>query len=59
MLYFKYHDESCRRVDFSPDGSLLYTVSSDGSIGVISNGKLEGRITGCHPCPINSVLHIE
>lgn len=59
VLKFNYHEESCRQVVFSPDGNLVYTSSSDGSIGVISNGKLEGRITGAHPVPINSLMHIE
>jgi WD repeat-containing protein 55 len=44
---------------FSPDGNILYTSSTDGSIGVISNGKLEGRISSAHPAPINSLIHIE
>lgn len=29
MLFFKYHEDSCRRVEFSPDGNILYTVSTD------------------------------
>lgn len=58
MLKFNYHKESCRQVVFSPDGNILYTASSDGSIGVISNGKLEGRLAGAHPCPINSLMHV-
>ena len=44
---------------FSPDGNILYTGSSDGSIGVISNGKLEGQLLNAHSSPINSVIHIE
>lgn len=59
MLKFNYHTESCRQVVFSPDGNVLYTSSSDGSIGVISNGKLEGRLANAHPVPINSLMHIE
>lgn len=59
MLKFDYHTESCRQVVFSPDGNLLYTSSSDGSIGVVSNGKLEGRLVAAHPSPINSLIHIE
>ena len=59
MLKFKYHTESCRQVVFSPDGNILFTSSSDGSIGVISNGKLEGRITGAHSSPINSLMHVQ
>lgn len=58
-LKFDYHGESCRQVVFSPDGNLLYTSSADGSIGVISNGKLEGRLAGAHACPVNSLLHVE
>ena len=54
-----YHTESCRSIEFSPDGNILYTGSSDGSIGVISNGALEGRLAGAHSCPVNVVRHIE
>ena len=59
MLHLKYHEDSCRRVEFSPDGAILYTVSTDGSIGIVSNGVLEGRLTHAHPAPINSVIHVE
>lgn len=34
-------------------------MSVDGSIGVISNGALEGRLTASHSCPINSIIHID
>ena len=53
MLHFNFHEESCRKVEFSPDGNILYTVSTDESIGIISNGKLEGRITKAHSAAIN------
>ena len=59
MLTFTYHTDSVRQVVFSPDGNILYTSSTDGSIGVISNGKLEGRLPGAHSSPINSLIHIE
>lgn len=59
MINLKYHEDSVRRIDFSPDGNILYTASTDRSIGVISNGKLEGRLTDCHPSPINSIMHID
>ncbi len=59
MLTFTYHTDSVRQVVFSPDGNILYTSSTDGSIGVVSNGKLEGRLPGAHPSPINSLIHIE
>lgn len=26
---------------------------------MISNGKLEGRIAGAHPAPVNSLMHVE
>ncbi|CDW71936.1 wd repeat-containing protein 55 [Stylonychia lemnae] len=54
-----YHSESCRQVKFSPDGNILYTGSSDGSIGVVSNGVLEGQLLNAHSSPINSIAHIE
>jgi len=59
MLKFNYHTESCRQVLFSPDGNIVYTGASDGSIGVISNGKMEGRLMAAHDCPINSLIHVE
>ena len=59
MLYFGYHEDSCRRIEFSPDSNILYTASTDGSFGIISNGVLEGRFTKAHDCPINSIIHIE
>jgi WD40 repeat protein len=37
----------------------LYTGASDGAIGVISNGCLQGKLTNSHPVPINSLIHIE
>lgn len=58
-MHFNYHSESCRQVTFSPDGNVLYTGSSDGTIGVISNGVLEGRLTGAHNAPVNSLIHVE
>ncbi len=59
QLHLSYHTESCRALEFSPDGNVLYTGSSDGSVGVISNGVLEGRLLGAHPVPVNTVVHIE
>mmetsp|Transcript_18256 Transcript_18256/g.13114 ORF Transcript_18256/g.13114 Transcript_18256/m.13114 type:complete len:107 (+) Transcript_18256:224-544(+) len=58
-MTFDYHKESCRKVEFNPSGSILYTASADMSLGVISNGKLEGRIESAHKAPINALLHIE
>jgi WD40 repeat protein len=59
MLNFKYHEDSCRKVEFSQDGNVLYTVSADCSIGIVSNGILEGRLTNAHPVGISTVLSIE
>lgn len=59
VMKFNYHTESCRKVEFNPSGSILYTASSDMSLGVISNGKLEGRIEGAHKAAINALVHIE
>ena len=39
VLYFDYHKESCRCVQFSEDGNILFTAGVDGSIGIISNGR--------------------
>ena len=59
MLHFTYHEDSCRRICFNDQGNILYSVSVDGSIAIISNGKLEGRITNAHKGAINSVIHVE
>ena len=58
-MLFNYHTDSCRAVEFSPDGNLIYTASKDQSIGVITNGLMQGRITEAHPCPIHALLHLE
>lgn len=59
QLKFDYHEDSCRAVEFSPDGNMIYTGSKDKSLAVITNGKMAGRILEAHPEPIHSVLHLE
>ena len=46
-------------VEFSPDGNALYTASADGSIAIISNGVLEGKLAEAHANPIHSLIHVE
>ena len=58
-LCLNYHTESCRQIEFSPNGKILFTGASDGAIGVISNGVLQGKLANAHSCPINSLIHIE
>lgn len=41
-MYFEYHKESVRGIDFSPDGNMIYTASADKSIAVITNGNMAG-----------------
>lgn len=38
QLTFDYHSDSCRAIEFSPDGNLIFTGSKDQSIAVITNG---------------------
>jgi WD repeat-containing protein 55 len=59
QLLFKHHTESIRSVDYSPDGKILYVASSDHSISVISDGRLEGHMKDCHKAAVNKVMHIE
>lgn len=58
-MVFNYHTDSVRALEFSPDGSTIYTASKDKSIGVITGGVLAGQITDAHPNPIHTVMHIE
>jgi len=37
-MVFKHHTDSCRAIEFSPDGNLIYTGSKDKSLAVITNG---------------------
>jgi WD40 repeat protein len=41
------------------DGSILYAVSADRSINVISGGRIEGHMPKAHKGAINKVLHLE
>ena len=59
MLKLNYHQDSCRCIEFSDDGNILYTGSKDNSLAVVSNGKVEGKIAKAHPEAINSILHLE
>ena len=59
VLDLTHHKESVRSIDFSPNGNILYCASKDKSFSVISNGRVEGMLTGCHEEPINKVCHIE
>lgn len=54
-----YHNESCRAVQFSNDGNLIYTASADKSIAVIANGQMAGRFVDAHDCPVHSLVHLE
>jgi WD40 repeat protein len=59
QLTFDFHSESCRTLDFSPDGEIIYTGSADKSFGVITNGKMQGQIKDAHPSPVHVVKHLE
>lgn len=59
QMTFDYHTDSCRAIEFSPDGELIYTGSKDQSMAVITGGKMAGRITDAHPAPIHTILHLE
>jgi WD repeat-containing protein 55 len=56
---FQHHTESVRSLDYSPDGKILFTASADKSISVISMGRLEGHMKGCHKEAVNKIKHIE
>lgn len=59
QMTFDYHEDSCRAIEFSPDGNMIYTGSKDMSLAVITNGNMAGRILEAHPCPIHCIRHIE
>lgn len=46
-------------MDYSPDGTILYTASSDGSLSVVTQGGLEGHMKACHKEAVNKIKHIE
>ena len=58
-MYFEYHKESVRGIDFSPDGNMIYTASADKSIAVITNGNMAGQIEDAHPEAIHSLIHLD
>ena len=59
QLYFNYHTDSCRALEFSHDGNIIYTASKDQSIAAITNGRMAGRIMDAHSAPIYSLLHVQ
>mmetsp|Transcript_18482 Transcript_18482/g.31636 ORF Transcript_18482/g.31636 Transcript_18482/m.31636 type:complete len:299 (+) Transcript_18482:239-1135(+) len=58
-MTFDYHTDSCRALEFSPDGNVIYTASKDQSLALITNGVLAGRIENAHAAPIYSLLHLD
>ena len=59
VLDLTHHKESVRSIDYSPQGNILYAASKDKSFSVISNGRVEGQLTGAHSESINKISHIE
>lgn len=51
----RYHAGSCRAVQFSPDGHLIFSVSSDRSIATVdlATGTLLHQVADAHKQPIN------
>ena len=58
-MTFDFHSDSCRCVEFSSDGNIIYTASKDQSMAVITNGQMSGRILDAHDVPIHALLHIQ
>lgn len=59
QMTFSFHEDSCRAIEFSNDGNMIFTGSKDQSFAVITDGKLAGRIMSAHPVPIHSILHLQ
>ena len=58
-MTFNHHTESCRAVEFSPDGNMIYTGSKDKSISVITKGQLALHTKDASPEAIYSILHMQ
>lgn len=59
-LSLNYHDDSCRKVCFSPNGQYLASGSADHSLGFVDqNGKLVHRIKQAHQSGISAIGFID
>ncbi|RIB04871.1 WD40-repeat-containing domain protein [Gigaspora rosea] len=60
LLSIRPHKKSCRGLEFSYDGTALFSVSKDKSIQVIDleTGKVLTKKRGAHDKPINCVLRL-
>ena len=58
-MKFNYHTDSCRAIEFSDDGNIIYTASKDQSLAVITGGVMAGRILEAHDSGIYSILHMD
>ena len=59
IMTLTHHTSSVRSVDFAPDGTILYTASSDNSFSVISQGRVEGHLVNAHDEAVNKIIHVE
>lgn len=59
LLSLSHHTSSCRGLQFSPDGLLLYSISSDMSMCTIDqSGQVIMSYKNAHSSPINKLCHI-
>eukprot|EP00743_Colponemidia_sp_Colp-15_P003607 GILK01003890.1.p1 GENE.GILK01003890.1~~GILK01003890.1.p1 ORF type:complete len:372 (-),score=71.69 GILK01003890.1:117-1232(-) len=60
ILKLNHHAESCRSLQFSPDGNFLFSASSDKSMAAVDRaGKIAWHNVGAHDSPINSMLCVD
>lgn len=61
LFSFTHHKVACRKLRFSPDGTLLFTVSKDGSMCIvdINTGAVSHTIQEAHECSIYSLCVID
>ena len=56
-----HHKESCRALQFSPDGQTLYSAAKDSIIGAFDLGSMKpaGLLTNAHQTAVSSLLVID
>ena len=61
LAHIGHHKESCRSLQFSPNGQLLYSAAKDANIGAfdLASMKPAGVLTNAHDTAVSSLLIID